>query len=253
MMKLRVQFVPGALLLALLPTTVVAQGGTLPDGPAVVRRFVEAVGGEAAVMRQTGRHVTGRLEVPAQGVEGDLEVYAKAPNKLAVTVVIPGMVTVRNGFDGTVGWTLNPMEGPMLLDGLSLQQMQQSADFYSMLYPKRLFAAVETIGEEEFEGTPCYRVKVTTANGEEYFDFFNRTTGLLVGSVRTRSTAMGDMEATSLVSDWQPVGGVLLPHKTVQRVMGMEQIMTFTSIESGDVPDSVFALPEEVRALTQPE
>jgi len=64
---------------------------------------------------------------------------------------------------------------------------------------------------------------------------------------------MGDMEATSLVSDWQPVGGVLLPHKTVQRVMGMEQIMTFTSIESGDVPDSVFALPEEVRALTQPE
>ena len=253
MMKLRTQFAPGALLLALLPTTAVAQAGTLPDGPTVIRRFVEAMGGEAAIMQQTSRHVTGTLEVPAQGVIGDLEVYAKAPNLVAVTVVIPGMVTVRNGYDGTAGWSVNPMEGPRILEGLTLQQMQQTADFYSMLYPKRLFAAVETIGEEEFEGTPCYRVKVTTVGGEEYFDFFDRNTGLLVGSVRTRATAMGDQEATSLVSDWKPVGGVLRPHKTVQRVMGMEQIMTFTSIEDGDVPDSVFALPDDVRALLKSE
>ena len=49
------------------------------------------------------------------------------------------------------------------------------------------------------------------------------------------------------------MGGVLVPHKSVQRAMGMEQIMTFMSIESMDVPDSVFALPAEIQALTTSE
>jgi len=253
MSKFHLQFVSGALLLGLLPAAAMAQEGTLPDGPTVVNRFVKAVGGEAAVMKLTARHATGRLEVPAQGVVGDLELFAKAPNLMAVTVDIPGMMTVRSGYNGTVGWTINPMEGPTVLEGMALQQMQQSADFYSMLYPKRLFKAVETVAAEDFEGTPCYRVKVTTVEGEEYFDFFDRETGLLVGSRRTRATAQGDLEATSLVSDWKPVDGVLLPHKSVQKIMGMEQVMTFTSIQGGAIPDSVFELPAEIKALTQPK
>ena len=243
----------GSLLLAALPITVHAQDTDLPDGRTVVNRFIDAIGGEDAVLQQTGRHVTGLLEVPAQGVIGDLELYAQAPNKMVVTVDIPNLAIIRSGYDGTVGWTVNPMVGPTILDGLPLQQMQQSADFYSMLYPERLFASFETIGEEDFEGVPCYRVKVTTTWGEEYFDFFDRNTGLIVGTIRTRATGMGDQEATSLVSDWQTVGGVLVPHKSVQRAMGMEQIMTFTSIESMDVPDSVFALPAEIQALTTSE
>ena len=253
MSRFYVRLASGALLLGLLPVAAPAQEGTLPDGATVVRRFIEAVGGEAAVMKLTSRHAKGRLEVPAQGVVGDLELYAKAPNLMTVTVDIPGMMTVRSGYDGTVGWTMNPMQGPAVLEGLSLQQMQQSADFYSVLYPKRLFKAIETVAAEDFEGTPCYRVKVTTIGGEEYFDFFNRETGLLMGSRRTRATAQGDLETTALVSDWKPVDGVLLPHKNVQRVMGIEQVMTFTSIQSGDVPDSVFALPNEIKALTQPQ
>ena len=243
----------GSLLLAALPITIHAQDADLPDGRTVINRFIEAIGGEDAVLQQTGRHVTGVLNVPAQGVVGDLELYAQAPNKMAVTVDIPDMAIIRSGYDGMVGWTMNPMLGPTILDGLPLQQMQQSADFYRMLYPERLFTSFETIGEEDFEGVPCYRVKVTTAWGEEYFDFFDRNTGLIVGTVRTRATGMGDQEATSLVSDWQTVGGVLIPHKSVQRAMGMEQIMTFTSIESIDVPDSVFALPAEIQALTTSE
>jgi hypothetical protein len=247
------KFAFGTMLLAALPTTLSGQGADLPDGRAVIDRFVEAIGGKEAVLQQTGRHVTGILEVPAQGVVGDLELFARAPNHMAVTVDIPNVALVRSGYDGKVGWTLNPMAGPMVLEGLSLQQMQQSADFYSMLYPDRLFTSFETVGEEEFEGVPCYRVKVTTAWGEEYFDFFSRETGLIVGTVRTRATGMGDQEATSLVSDWKTVEGVLVPHKSVQRVMGMEQIMTFSTIESMDVPDSVFALPAEIEALTQSE
>jgi hypothetical protein len=247
------RFAFGSLLLAVVPITVHAQGADLPDGRAVISRFIEAIGGEDAVLKQAGRHVTGTLEVPAQGVVGDLELYAQAPNKMAVTVDIPSVAIIQCGYDGTVGWTLNPMVGPMVLEGLALQQMQQSADFYSMLYPDRLFTSFKTIGEEEFEGIPCYRVQVTTTWGEEYSDFFDRETGLIVGSVRTRLTEMGDQEATSLVSDWQKVDGVLVPHKSVQRVMGMEQIMTFTTIESTDVPDSIFALPAEVEALTKSE
>ncbi|NNG16881.1 MAG: hypothetical protein HKM89_10405, partial [Gemmatimonadales bacterium] len=49
----------GSLLLAAAPVTVHAQGGDLPDGRAVINRFIEAIGGEDAVLKQTGRHMMG--------------------------------------------------------------------------------------------------------------------------------------------------------------------------------------------------
>jgi hypothetical protein len=239
----------GALALAMFPAGARAQAAKLPSGREVIDHFIAAMGGKDAILRQTSRHIKGRLEVPAQGISGDLDLYQRAPNKMAMVATIPGLGDVRTGYDGTVAWTVNPAMGPMILDSLQRQQMMQQADFYSELYPERLFKSLETVGEEDFEGTPCYRVKVTTAWGEEYFEFFDRKTGLMVGGVRTQASPMGNMEATSIVSDWKPVDGVLLPHKSVQRVMGMEQVITITSADNAAVPDSVFVVPAEIKAL----
>jgi hypothetical protein len=250
MKRMRSTFTLAALALAAVPSIGRAQGA-LPDGRSVIEHFITAIGGRDAIMRQTARHVVGTLEIQAQGISGDLDLWAQAPNKMVVNATIAGIGSFRSGYDGTVGWTTNPMAGPMLLDSLQLHQMQQQADFYAALYPASMIKAVETVGDTTFEGKPCYKVKVTTTWGEDYTEFFEKETGLQIGGIRNQASPQGNIEVVTTSSDWRPVDGVLMPFKSVQNVMGMQQIVTtFTSVETSSPPDSVFALPPEIKALT---
>jgi hypothetical protein len=139
--------------------------------------------------------------------------------------------------------------GPMILDSLQAQQTRQQADFYSSLYPDDQITSLETVADTTFEGTRSYQVKVTTAWGESYHEFFDRETGLIVGSQRTQASPMGNIEILTLVSDWRTVEGMRVPFKSVQRTMGIEQVVTIAQVEVTTVPDSVFVLPPEIQAL----
>jgi hypothetical protein len=237
----------GALLLA--PATPAASQSPLPSGRDVINRFIEVIGGRDAIMAQGGRHMMGSFSMPSQGIGGSLDVYAQPPNKMLVKVTVPGFGEVKTGYDGTTAWAINPMVGPQVLDSLQLKQLQQQADFYSSLYPETQIAALETVGTETFEGASCYNVKVTTTWGETYNEFFSTETGLQVGSRRKQESPMGAVEIVAVSSDWKVVEGVKVPFKSVQRTMGIEQVITVDSVNVLAVPDSVFALPPEIQAL----
>jgi hypothetical protein len=247
MRKLLHRFALGAAVVA-APVPVVAQGA-LPDGRTVIDRFIDAIGGRDAIMKQGGRHVQGTFQVPAQGLSGDLEVYAKPPNRIRTRIAIAGIGEILQGFDGTTGWAINPMMGPMVLDSLELRQMKQEADYYANLYPDSIIRSLETVADTTFETVACYKVKVVTTWGEEYFEFFDKSTGLQVGTMRTVASPMGSVESTIVLSDWRDLDGLKTPFKMVQRMMGMEQSLTYTSAERTSVPDSIFALPPAIQAL----
>jgi len=218
---------------------------------AVYERLVEALGGRAALERYSSAHAVGTFSVPAQGIEGDLEVFTAAPNLLAVRVEIPAFGTVTTGYDGEVGWSMNPAMGPMVLDGNQLQQMRQQADFFGPLNMEAYVDSAEVVGEEQFEGTMCQKVRVVTKWGEEYFEFYDVATGLAIGNIRSQESPMGPMETTTVVSDYKDFGGILAPTRTVQRAMGMEQIISVTSVDYSAVDPAVFALPEAIKALVK--
>jgi hypothetical protein len=193
----------------------------------------------------------GRLEIPAQGIGGDMEVFAAPPNKLRSNIELPGLGSIKVGFDGDVAWSINPAVGPMVLDGMMLNQMRQQADWNAALHPETYIASMETVEKTDFDGHTCYKVKIVTIWDEEYFEFFDVDSGLLVGNERTQASPMGDVPATTLISDYRQVGDLLIAMKTVQRVMGMEQIITITVVEAVEIEDSVFALPPEIEALVE--
>jgi len=243
---------PTVLLGALLPLLAAMPAhaqGALPSGRAVVNKFIAAMGGRDVVLAQSGRHMTGTFEVPSQGMSGALEVYGQPPNKMLVRVTIQGIGEVTSGYDGTTAWTVNPMMGPMVLDSLQAQQTRQQADFYASLYPEDQITLLETVADTTFEGTASYKVKVTTAWGETYHEFFDKKDGLMLGSQRSNASPMGTVDVLTIVSDWRTVEGMRVPFKSVQRTMGIEQVVTMTEVEVTTVPDSVFVPPPAIQAL----
>jgi hypothetical protein len=239
----------GALLLA--PVTPAVSQDALPSGREVVDRYIDAIGGRAAIMAQNGRHMMGSFSIPSQGLGGALDVYAQPPNRMLVRVTLQGIGEIMTGYDGTTAWAMNPMLGPQVLDSVQLRQLQQQADFYSSLYPDTQIASLETLGVEAFEGVSCYNVQVTTTWGETYNEFFSVDDGLQVGSRRKQESPMGAVETVAVASDWRVVEGMKVPFKSVQRTMGIEQVITVDSVSVLAVPDSVFALPPEIEALVR--
>ena len=223
--------------------------GALPSGREVVNKFIQAIGGRDVVLAQSGRHFTGTFDIPAQGISGVLDVYGQPPNKMLVRVTIQGIGEVTSGFDGTTAWAVNPMMGPMVLDSLQAQQTRQQADFYSSLYPAEQITSLETVADTTFDGTPSYKVKVTTAWGETYHEFFAKQTGLMLGSQRNQASPMGNVDIVTAVSDWRTVEGMLVPFKSTQKTMGIEQVVTISQVDVTTVPDSVFVPPPAIQAL----
>lgn len=249
-MKLVARITTAVLPLAALAAPLGAQdSGPLPAAAEVMARHVEAIGGSAAVQAHSSSHFRGKIEVPAQGIVGSLEIIGAEPDKLLLRIEITGIGTILSGYDGETAWSVHPAMGPMVLDGRMLEQMKQQADYYQVLHAERQFSARETVGRADFGGRSCYKVKLTTTWGEEYHQFYDASTGLLAGSVRSQATPMGDIETTTVVSDYKPMGGVLIGTKIVQQVMGVEQVMTLTSATFDAVDPAAFALPGAIETL----
>jgi hypothetical protein len=241
------------LLVPALAATAAAQGA-LPSGREVIDRYIAAIGGRDAILAQTGRHGWGKLEVPAQGMTGNLELYSQPPNKLLARVTIAGIGEVLTGYDGTTAWGINPMVGPTILDSLELRQMKQRADTYSDLYDSTQIANLETVSRGPLaaaDSADCYKVKVTTTWGESYFEYFDASTGLRVATQRSQASPMGSVETIAVAGDWHTVEGVKKEFTVTQYTMGIKQVVTVDSLRAMTVPDSIFALPPEIQALVK--
>ena len=230
-------------------TTTGAQSTTttssLPSGRAIIDRYVQAIGGRDAVMRNKSIRYMGSFELPAAGVKANLTVVQAAPNKMAVTIDVPGMGQMLTGFDGTVGWSINPMQGPRVLEGKELEQLRDDAGPSAMLRPADRIRAAETVELTTMNGQPCYKVKITYHSGRESFDCYSSETGLLVAMTSTQESPMGSVQVTSFFDDWKEFGGFKTATKVRQQMLGQEQVMTIDRVE--------FNAPEDAKAIEVPE
>ena len=241
------------------PTTPAAQAqattsASLPTGRALIDRYVQAIGGRDAVLRHRTIRYVGTFEMPAAGMKGDLSVVQAAPNKTSMTMTLPGMGQMSQGFDGTTGWSINPMQGPRVLEGKELEQLREDAGPSAMLRSADRIRSAETVELTSMGGEACYKVRITYNSGRESFDCYSPTTGLLVGMTQRQESPMGTVDVTTLLTDWKEFGGLKTATRLRQQMMGQEQIMTIDRLEF-DRPEDAKAVevPEQVKPLVKPK
>lgn len=222
----------------------------LPDGRALIDKFVKAIGGRDAVLSHKSEHAVGSFSMSGSGMTGTVELFGAAdPNRSLQRVSMPGIGDVTNGFDGQHGWTIDPMTGPRLQVGAELDQTKITSDFYGELRDPKSYPSVKTIERGDFDGHPCYKVRLTNVYGVTDYDYYDVATGLRVGAIETQQTPMGNITATSVIGDYKKFGNLLQATSVTQRAMGVEQKITLQSFEYDHVDPSVFELPAPIKAL----
>jgi hypothetical protein len=240
---------------AMLPLALAAQlagaqaaTATLPAAASLVARYATAVGGPAYLSAKS--IVTkGAMSMPAAGINAQFQMTQLTPNQMQMVTTIPGMGEVQVGYDGTNAWAMDPMQGPRVLAGGELDQMKDEADRRANVRSAELFTSMQTLKDTTMNAERCYLVKLTWKSGRETYDCYSATSGMLVASRSTQKTAMGEIPVVTLFSDFKKFGGVTVPTKTVQELMGQQQILTIASVEFGDGTGLTITPPPAVAAL----
>ena len=225
-----------------------ASAPALPPAATLIAKFAAAVGGPAYLSAKS--IVTkGGMSMPAAGLNATFQMTQLTPNQMQMVTTIPGMGDVTVGFDGTTAWAMDPMQGPRVLAGKELDQMRDEADRRANVRSPELFSAMVTVADTTMNSERCYLVKLNWKSGRESYDCYSAATGLIVAAKSTQQTPMGDIPVVTLFNDYKKFGGITVATKTVQELMGQQQILTIASVEFGDGTGLTVTPPAAVQAL----
>ncbi|HKP84836.1 MAG TPA: protein kinase [Blastocatellia bacterium] len=201
-------------------STTKPDNSAIPSGPVgdprideTLDHYVAALGGREAIQSVSSRVVKGTLEMADQGVVGTVELYAKAPNKFAVIMNIPSVGTIRNGYNGTVGWAQESNLGLRRLEGAELSALKRDSEFYKELKLKELFSTLSFDGKESVDGREAYVITGIPPEGGSEKWYFDAKSGLLLRTDQNRESAQGVNASESYFDQYKTVDGINMPYR----------------------------------------
>jgi len=188
----------------------------LPSTDQVLTRYVDALGGAAAIGKLSSRVITGTQYIPT-GPGGTtpmpavMERYLQAPNR-TLTVYRTATFTTSQGFDGTTAWTQNQngaVGEPVALDAA---RARRAADFHEPLNLRTEYTQITVTGIEKVNGRDAYVLVGVPQNDKPERLYFDTQTGLLLRKVTVLPTPIGDSPFQTDFDDYRDTGsGVKFP------------------------------------------
>jgi hypothetical protein len=221
----------------------VAASGSLPTVDEVLKRFVEAMGGAAAINAAKSRVTKGTLDVGGVSRGGSFESYALAPNKTLSVLQAYPLGAIRLGFNGRTGWTTSA-RGKRLLKGAELAKLQRDSDFYGLLNMKTVYAKVTMPGMSKIGFREVYVLDLQPATGVVERMYLDAQTYLPVriNSVQMNGTVSEPVE--TYLDDWREVDGIKYPFTMSERFAKLTLVFTVKEIKHNVALDARMFEPQ---------
>ena len=138
----------------------------------------------------------------------------KRPDKVRQEFTIQGLTQIQ-AYDGKAGWQVNPFGGRREAELLSADDMKDlviEADIDGPLVNyQQKGSKAELLGHDDFEGTDCYKIKLTLKNGDIRTYFLDADSYLEL-KVETQTMIRGAIqENETLYGDYMQVDGIYFP------------------------------------------
>jgi hypothetical protein len=202
------------------PLPVEEEAPAKPNYPAadvILAKYVQALGGEAALRKVTSRVITAKRDYPTAAaglipVMADVEIYEKTPN-LTVMFSKGEKLDVAEGFDGQVAWAQGPTGNVNNLGDPDQQRARRNANFYQSLDLPKEYEQLKVMGLEKVNGHDAYVLSGTPAGDREERLYFDVKTGLLLRKWATFPTLIADYPYVVDYDDYRKTkSGVMIPY-----------------------------------------
>ena len=216
-----------------------------PSVDQIFEKYIQAVGGTQRLAALTSYVAKGTSQLFGEEKTNPAEIYAKAPNQLAM-IIHQREGDLARTFDGRAGWVMLPLtvidlyplngsalEGAKLDGQLSFPSgITQSLTNWHVSYPATI------------DGRDTYVVQATGASGMVATLYFDKQTGLLKRVIRYATSAMGRVPTQWDYSDYRSVAGVMIPFKFAYGWVSGREEYTLTDVQpNAPINASIFGKP----------
>lgn len=220
----------------------IAQSQSLDD---ILKKHFTAMGQDNLLKINTQK-LTGKLI--QSGIEIPFIQMAKRPDKVRVEGTFQGLTFIQT-FNGKEGWNINPFTGvtePQPFSEDELKSMRYQSDMDGMLWNwKEKGYTVTFDGNEDMEGTSCFKIKLLTKEGDAFTYYIDSDSYVMIRS-NTKIKVMGnETEADTYYANYMQVEGIAVPGK-IETKMKEQLVMTLVidKVElNTELADSLFEKP----------
>jgi photosynthetic reaction center cytochrome c subunit len=212
-----------------------------PTADQLLDKYVQAVGGTAAIDKVTTRVMKGTIDFGGKSLPVDI--YSKDPEKRISFTHMPGgdSVTAFNGHEGWLGTPGHPLRE---MHGSDLDGAAIDADLHLATHFKPMFSDMQVHGTEKVGDQEAYVVVGQREGKPPIRLYFDQQSGLLVRLLRFGDTALGLLPTQIDYADYRDTHGVKIPYRwTLARPSGRFTIQVNDVQQNVAVDDAEFAKP----------
>lgn len=223
----------------------------------IIKTYIENIGGADALNKLEGIQMNSKVNTPMGEIP--LTIISLKSGKQIVKLELQGKEIIQMAFDGETAWGHNQMNMQAeKSDSETTENLRrETKDFPDpfLNYKERGYT-IELMENETFEGTECFKIKLTKSpslvEGKEvenivYYLFDKENFVPIVVEAELKSGPGKGYISQITFSDYQEVEGIYFPFSMTQGVKGQAgQPIVFNSIVVNPVvDDSIFAFPAE--------
>lgn len=197
---------------------------TAPD--AIVRKYIEAIGGEAAIKKIKSLKTIRTAMV--QGLPITITEIKRQPDQLKISVEGANTVLQKVVVNKDKGYQENQGQ-KATLSQVEVIGTKAEADLLSKLNPEPYGIQRRFMGVQKIDTVVTYMLEERDARGKIYQHYYDVKTGLLVRKAGNEDTPQGPMPAITSYSNYMEVansGGYRIPG-TIRQEIGMQVVTSY--------------------------
>jgi hypothetical protein len=213
---------------------------------AILADSVAAEGGAAAWNAHRTLHLKMTVTLQGMAMSGPTEHFQTRADKSLTVTTLPGVGQTREGSNGKVFWSDDPVNGLRFLRGAEAEEARIESAWNADLEAQSLFKKIETAADSPPD-QEC--LTMTLREGAPIRACYDRQTHLEVSQEGIRATAQGEVPFRSTMSDWRTVGGVKLPYASQTQAGPMTILTTVESVAFDEpIDEAMFEPPAPAAA-----
>jgi len=224
---------------------------SLPSGAPVLAKYIQALGGEAALSKVATRVEKGNALMP-EGPPVAIDIYTKAPDERVSVMHMPKGESVT-AYNGQAGWIAFPGRPLREMSAADQQAAKLDAEAFYPLQFEHEFSELKLQDHTEKIGDHETNIVLGLTKGQPPVKlYFDKDSGLLLRMVHYTDTALGLNPTQVDFADYRDFGGVKTPTRwTIARPSGAFTIKIDEVKDNAPIDDARFVKPAATTATGQ--
>lgn len=194
----------------------------------VLKKSIEALGGEAALAAVKDVNIEGTASLMGQSLQYQQKNIV--PNGYFSAIVFNGMQVLVEKKDGST--YIKQQQGmDMPIDAKAKEDLDEKAACFSELFWKNNGFKLNLVGIEQVDGKDAYQVEMVSPAGNKKTVFFDMASGLRVKEEVVEETPQGSITIATYFKSYTTINGVKFPNKLVIDQGQLKITLDLTSIK----------------------